>query len=116
MLDARLIQNYNQDDGLLGPVYKQLSLCQVLCKTYKRDTIFAGSMTNVLQKIEDELGKLQYTVQKSDEKKRHYKHVARQFHQDFQNQLAKERKEFEEKSAQMTEVINEQQELIESLN
>ena len=82
-------QNYNQDDFWLGPVYKQLSLCQVLCKTYKRDTIFAGSMTNVLQKLEDELGKLHYAVRKTDEKKRHYKQMARQFHQDFQNQLAK---------------------------
>ena len=85
----------------MGPVLKQLSLCQVLCRTYKRDLVFAGTMSNLLLKMEHQLASLSANMAKMDEKKRNYKQAARQFHKEFQNQIGKERLEFEERSGQM---------------
>ena len=57
-----------------GPaVLKQLSLIQVLCKTYKRDTIFAGSLTKLLLKLEDEIVRSIAKQEKMEEKKANYK-------------------------------------------
>lgn len=68
-----------------GPaVLKQLSLIQVLCKTYKRDTIFAGSLTKLLLKLEDEIVRSIAKQEKMEDKKSNYKQLARHFHSEFQ--------------------------------
>ena len=113
---ASLVEEEQQSHLLMGPIFKQLSLCQVLCKTYKRDLVFAGSMSNLLFKMETQLFSLSGNLTKLDDKKRNYKQAARQFHSEFQNQITKERQEFEEKSAEMQKIIQEQQEMIENLN
>ena len=67
----------------------------MLCKTYKRDTIFAGSLTKLLQRLEDELVRDRAKLEKTEEKKKMYKRLARQFHTDFQNQVSFQHQEFE---------------------
>lgn len=79
----------------MGQVFKQLTLIQVLCKTYKRDTIFAGSLTKLLQKLEDELVRERAKLEKTEEKKKMYKSLARQFHSDFQSKVTHQHQEFE---------------------
>ena len=41
----------------------------MLCKTYKRDPMFASSLLNLLQKLEDEIVKDRVKYEKSEEKK-----------------------------------------------
>lgn len=59
----------------------------MLCKTYKRDTIFSESLTKLLQKLEDELVRERARLEKTEEKKKMYKTLARQFHNDFQSRI-----------------------------
>ena len=55
----------------------------MLCKTYKRDEIFADSMIKLLTRLEDELVKEQAKLEKIDEKKKNYKQLARGLNGEF---------------------------------
>ena len=73
----------------------------VLCKTYKKDQIFASSISKLLVKLEDELISERAKLEKTEEKKKSYKHLARQFHGDGQNALMQQRHEFEAATSQL---------------
>ena len=60
-----------------------MSLVQVLCKTYKRDPMFASSLLNLLQKLEDEIVKDRVKYEKSEEKKASYKQMARSLNSQY---------------------------------
>ena len=94
---------------------KQLSLVQVLCKTYKRDPMFATSLLNLLQKLEDEIVKDRAKFEKSEEKKASYKQLARSINSQFLTKIEQERKDFDNVKLSMATVIQEQEATIESL-
>ena len=54
-----------------------MGLLQVLCKTYKKDTIFAASLIKLLAKLDEDLVKMQSKMSKIDEKKASYKKMAK---------------------------------------
>lgn len=59
----------------------------VLCKTYKKDEIFASSISKLLLKLEDELIVERAKFERVDEKKKNYKQLARQFNSEAQTAL-----------------------------
>ena len=88
-------------------VLKQLSLIQVLCKTYKKDTIFAGSLTKLLGRLEDEMVRERARYERAEERKKMYKQLARKLHYETESKLLAERDEFEQVKLQMATVIEE---------
>ena len=69
-----------EGSGQQSPALKHLSLIQVLCKTYKRDEIFAQSLTKLLAGLEDEMVKERARYERMEERKKSYKQFARQIH------------------------------------
>ena len=65
---------------ILSPAFNQLDLIQVLCKTYKRDTIFASSVVKLLQKLEDQMNQERIRTDKLEARKKEYKMLVRQSH------------------------------------
>ena len=58
-------------------IAKTVGLVQILCKTYKKDTIFAGSLIKLLSKLDEDISKMQSRMTKEQEKKANYKKIAR---------------------------------------
>ena len=88
---------------------------QVLCKTYKKDAIFAGSLVKLLARLEDEVVAERARLERTEEKKRRYKQLARQFYYDVQSKLDAQQQEFEQVRAYLAGSIAEQETLIQQL-
>jgi hypothetical protein len=86
---------------------KTLSLLQVLCKTYKKDMIFAHSMLNLLERLEDEVNSLFKQNTRLETKKRHYKKMARNYKAMFKSAVADERRENETRLKEHQQIISE---------
>ena len=65
-------------------------------------------MIKLLTRLEDELVKEQAKLEKTDEKKKNYKQLARGLNVEFQMQLTAERQEFEAQRLPMVSLIEEQ--------
>ena len=65
-------------------------------------------MIKLLTRLEDELVKEQAKLEKTDEKKKNYKQLARGLNVEFQTQLTAERQEFEAQRLPMVSLIEEQ--------
>lgn len=73
----KTLDNGGADEPSRSTCLKQLSLIQVLCKTYKKDTIFMGGLTKLLTRLEDELCAERARFERTEERKSHYKKLAR---------------------------------------
>ena len=77
--------------------------------------MFATSLLNLLQKLEDEIVKDRAKFEKSEEKKASYKQLARSINSQFLTKIEQERKDFDNVRLSMATVIQEQEATIESL-
>ena len=85
--------------------FKTLSLLQVLCKTYKKDMIFAHSMLNLMEKLEEEVTSLFKQTARLETKKKHYKKMARNYKAMSKSAVAEERRDNETRLNEHLQII-----------